>query len=82
MSDLTIFLIIMLVISSPAWGTFLYVWIDFKIQEHRCPACKGQTAAILAIGPDLQALCHYHQIRRRIVERKENEVLGEWPSIK
>lgn len=82
MNTITIWLIILLVLTSPIWGIGLYVWIEMKIEERRCPACRGLTDCITAIGPDLQALCYYHRTRRRIVERKEQEVLGEWPTLR
>jgi hypothetical protein len=75
----------MLLVASPFLliygGVAIWAVVDLIIQRRRCPACKGHTAAVLAVGPDLSLLCSYHRTRLRIIERKEAEVLGEWPNI-
>ena len=78
-------LILLLALTSPAWGILLVGYLMYKVNDIRetrnCPVCRGKESSLFLPEEWRPQFCWYHGYRYDRVVALEREVLGEWPSI-
>lgn len=77
-------LILLLALTSPAWGILLCGYIVYKIDSIRetrnCPVCQSKESFLFLPDESHLQFCWYHGWRYDKVTELEREVLGEYPS--
>jgi hypothetical protein len=78
--------IVVAVLTSPIWIIGIYVNINLSLQYRRCPTHwnrKDRESLILmpeSLRKEMR-VCDTCERRLKILLRKENEVLGEYPNV-
>ena len=77
--------LVLLVITSPAWGILLAGYLVYKVNDRRetrnCPVCQGDGSSLFLPDEWRTQFCWYHGYRHDKVVKLEQDVFGEYPNV-